>query len=163
MPRKCPDCRLPMATQTYIGVDLDVCHSCDGLWFDAEELRRLIAADPLAMLAIEERCFPQIQQHKARQGVFSCPNCEGLLHVYAYQYNSQIEMEACDACGGFWVQEGELSKMQHWLDTHRAADTVEARKITLAEATIEHENVVQQHQNVHAFFSLLRQHKPLWI
>jgi len=163
MPRNCPGCRQPMTMQTYIGFNLDICQTCDGLWFDAEELRRLIAADPLAMLVIEDRYLPHVTQYKARKGVFACPACDGLLHVYAYQYDSQIELEACDNCGGFWVQEGELSKMQHWLDTHHAVDSAEARKIALAKATIEHENVIQQHRNVHDFFSLLRQHKPLWL
>ena len=163
MLEKCPDCRMPMATQTYLGFDLDVCRECEGLWFDADELRRLMAADPLAMLVLEERCFPHVKQHKSRQGVFFCPACEGLLHVYAYQYDSQIEMEVCDDCGGFWVQEGELQKMQHWHDTHHTPSAAEAHKIALAKAAIEHDTVMHQQQNIHAFFNLLRQHKPLWL
>ena len=164
MSRNCPDCRQPLATEKFYDVDLELCGECAGIWFDAEELKRLLASDPIAMLALEERVLPHADQKKSHKGVLACPGCNGLLHVYHYQYSSPIELEACDECGGFWVQEGELSKMQQWHDAHHyETDSAAQRKLALANATIEHENALQRLANLKSLFTLLRQHRPVWL
>ena len=163
MARNCPDCKEPMTTEKYRNVELDLCGECAGIWFDAEELRRLLAADPLAIAALEEKVLPHVTQKHVRQGILLCPSCEGLLHVYHYEYNSPIEMESCADCGGFWVQEGELLKIQQWRDAHHHATTEEEHKLIVAQATIEHENALHRLTNLHWLLGILRQHHPLWI
>jgi len=163
MSRNCPECQKPMNTQTFHGVDIDICPEGAGIWFDFEELKELLAADPLSMAVIEDRFLPHVEQHRTEQGALHCPSCDGLLHGYRYQYNSPIELDACDGCGGFWVQDGELHKMHEWNQAHRAQSTEEAHKLVLAHAAIEHDEAMHMHHNLRHFFGLLRQHKPLWI
>ena len=163
MARNCPDCKQPLTTENYHNVELDLCQECAGFWFDADELRRLLAADPLAMTVLEERALPLTTQEHVREGVLLCPSCDGLLHVYHYDYNSPIELEACVDCGGFWVQEGELLKIQQWREAHHHATTEENHKLVIAQAAIEHEKALQRLTNIRWFFGVLRQHKPLWL
>ena len=164
MSRSCPECQKPMKTENFHGVEIDVCPEGAGIWFDADELREMLAADPLAMAVVEDRYLPHVEQHRTHPGALHCPNCDGVLHGYRYQYNSPIELDACDDCGGFWVQDGELHKMQEWNSTHRHASTTEElHKLTLAKAALEHDRELHLHTNLRSFFGLLRQHKPLWM
>lgn len=161
MARNCPDCKQPLAKETFHDIEIERCWECAGFWFDADELRRLLAADPLAMTVLEERALPRITQKHVCEGVLTCPSCAGLLHVYHYEYNSPIELETCMDCGGFWVQEGELLKIQQWREAHHHATSEDERNLVVAQATIEHENALQRLTNLSWFFGLLRQHKPL--
>ena len=167
MSRDCPDCKQPLMTENFHTVELELCPECEGIWFDAEELKRLLAADPIALIALEEHYHPHVTQQKIRQGVLLCPGCDGILHLYHYQYDSPIEVQACLDCGGFWVEENQLSKMQQWLDTHHhpegAHAVEEKRTLTLAHATVEHDNTLQRLANLNSFFGLLRRHQPLWL
>lgn len=163
MSRNCPECQKPMKTETYHGVELDICPTGAGIWFDADELRELLTEDPLAMGIIEDRFLPRIEHVRTQQGILHCPNCDGLLHGYRYQYNSPVELDACDACGGFWVQDGELHKMQEWNLAHHKPDVEEAQKLVLAQAALEHDKALHFQNNLLNFFRLLRQHKPLWM
>lgn len=37
----CPVCQKPMKSKNYAGLTLDVCHQCQGVWFDSHELAQL--------------------------------------------------------------------------------------------------------------------------
>lgn len=163
MTRTCPDCRYPMVTECHHDVDIDLCRNCAGIWFDADELRRLVAADPIVLPALEARVFPRVTQQKVQASQRgSCPSCNGLLHVYHYQYDSPIELDACAGCGGFWVQEGELEKMQQWRDRDDTIDADDARRLALAHAALEHDRALRRAEGLRRLFSVLQQHKPLW-
>ena len=164
MARNCPDCRQTLKTESFHNIFVEVCADCEGVWFDADEIKRLLAADPIALTALEERCHPSVTQHKAHQGVLFCPGCDGLLHVYHYQYDSPIELQACLDCGGFWVEEKQLGKMQQWLQAHHHSETTEEKRSRmLAEATMEHDDALRRQTRLNSFLSLLRRHQPQWL
>lgn len=163
MTRTCPDCRYPMVTERHHDTDLDVCRNCAGIWFDADELRRLIASDPVSLIALEEKLTPRITQQKIKPAVSACPSCASLLHIYHYQYDSPVELNACLDCGGFWVQEGELEKMQQWRSQHAQPDARETQGIALAHAEMEHDRALARLEGIRRFFGFLQQHQPLWL
>ena len=158
MTRTCPDCRYPMVTERHHDLDLDLCRNCAGIWFDAEELRRLIAADPISMIALEAKLTPRVGQKKMEVAVTSCPSCDSLLHKYHYQYDSPIELHACLDCGGFWVQEGELEKIHQWRSQNaRVTDPASSHTET------EPYGSANRRESIRHFLGLLRQHQPAWL
>lgn len=42
VPKNCPACQQALAVATLDGMELDVCHACNGIWFDANELVQVI-------------------------------------------------------------------------------------------------------------------------
>ena len=64
MARNCPDCLEQLNTERFHGIDLDVCTGCAGLWFDPQELRRLITSDPLGVVALDDHIVQETRQGK---------------------------------------------------------------------------------------------------
>jgi Zn-finger nucleic acid-binding protein len=164
MARICPDCSTEMAVEEVYGVKLDVCPSCAGIWFDPEELRTLLAQDPVARIELEERTVPRVEQKHAGPSFRRCPDCSLPLQKYHYLYDSPIVLDACTNCGGFWVQDGELGKMQQWVDrSHKPMTAEEKARLTLAEATIAHNEEMHRQRNLLHLFDMLRQYQPGWM
>ncbi len=85
-----------------IGVELDVCNDCNGLWFDLGEL--LTAIGGLHNKApYETRSFMgKISKHDQQR---PCPCCStSMSHI---SHNS-IDLDFCQSCKGFWLDAGEL-------------------------------------------------------
>src|SRR5579871_4414586 len=116
MTRTCPECSAKMCTEVIHGVHLDICPECAGIWFDFEELRTLLAQDPLVMSELEDRTMPHGAHKPIGTSLRHCPDCHLPLQQYRYLYTSPIVLEACTDCGGFFVEDGQLGKMQQWLD-----------------------------------------------
>ncbi|HET6404922.1 MAG TPA: zf-TFIIB domain-containing protein [Candidatus Thermoplasmatota archaeon] len=78
-------------------VEVDTCHTCTGIWLDAGELARVALDEELEAIA-----------RAARESVaspFACPRCEGTCHPARVD---DVELDACAACGGIWVDANEL-------------------------------------------------------
>src|SRR5579859_6215839 len=152
MARNCPDCSTQMLVETVHGVQLDACPQCAAIWFDAEELRTLLAKDPLAPLEIEDKNKPQAVLRPAGPSTHQCPDCKQPLQQYHYLYNSPIVLHACANCGGFLVEDGQLGQIQQWLDrSHEPLTADQEAKLTLAQATIEHDAFMQRQENLRRF------------
>jgi Zn-finger nucleic acid-binding protein len=41
--RLCPVCQVALVPQTHLGITIDVCPTCAGIWFDADELRAALS------------------------------------------------------------------------------------------------------------------------
>ncbi len=39
---KCPKCGADLTIEDYHGIEIDRCHECDGIWFDAGEAKLLL-------------------------------------------------------------------------------------------------------------------------
>jgi len=164
MARNCPACSTEMRTETIDDVQLDVCPQCAGVWFDPEELRTLLARDPLSLTKLEDWTGASVTQKSAGPSIRRCPVCQLPLERYHYLYTSSIVLHACTQCGGFFVEDGELGKMQEWLDqSHRPMSPEEEARVTLAEATIAHDDEIhRQHKFLH-LFNVLQRYRPGWI
>jgi uncharacterized protein YbaR (Trm112 family) len=83
-PLACPGCGQPMQTRRFDAhyeraVDLDLCHGCGLIWFDARES---IALTPGAVL----RLFAALDQHRDQRhplagSAMHCPRCRRLLQA----------------------------------------------------------------------------------
>jgi Zn-finger nucleic acid-binding protein len=163
MARDCPECNIEMVVETVSDVQLDVCPACAGTWFDPAELRVLLTRDPLAMSVVEDKAAPAVEQKNTGPSLRRCPACKMPLEQYHYLYHSPVVLDACPDCGGFWVEDGELSRMQTWLDkTTMPLSPKEEASLAVANLAIDHHGKMQRHQKLRGLFSLLQQHRPGW-
>lgn len=161
MARNCPECSIEMNVEFVGDVPLDICPGCAGTWFDANELRTLLARDPLALGVVEDMAVPAIQKEAAGETWRRCPDCQMPLEQFHYLYHSKVVLDTCPDCGGVWVQDGELTAIQEWM--HAADKPASAREeagLAIAQATITHDQSMQRQQKVLGIFNLLRLHRP---
>lgn len=145
-PRLCPDCRSPLKSESFQGIELDLCEICAGIWFDMGELRRLMDSEPHALIKAEDRVKPAGDPRPDRSDAPRlCPRCRLPMQPYRYMHASFIWLDGCERCSGIWADEGELQLIEEWLlnRSQRAA----ARPEDLAALdtyTTEHERRIDQ-------------------
>lgn len=95
----CPACNQAMLILEYKGIELDHCIACGGVWLDAGELGLLLSGtpEPPEFLTLEH----------AQHGVRRCPRCGHKMEVGRLPH-SAVEVDACGAGHGLWLDRGEL-------------------------------------------------------
>lgn len=105
---KCPKCK----SETLGGfkieeVVVDRCSSCDGIWFDAQELGELLAEDAKQVASL--RRGSGHEELDGKKGV--CPRDAGeLMRVYS-AVDKTVIIDACPECRGIWLDGGEFEKL----------------------------------------------------
>jgi Zn-finger nucleic acid-binding protein len=118
-PIKCPACFNALTPVQVGAVNVDVCHACGGIWFDAFELQRVDEAHETAgewLLQADREKRVQVDTQRKRD----CPRCEGVkLKRRYYSPRRQVEIDECPGCGGYWLDAGELEKIREETETAR--------------------------------------------
>ena len=105
---KCPKCK----SETLVGfkvedVAVDRCSSCDGIWFDAQELVELLAEDAKQVASLRRGSMHE--ELAGKKG--NCPRDGGeLLRVYS-AVDRTVIIDACPDCRGIWLDGGEFEKL----------------------------------------------------
>ncbi len=113
---KCPRCHGPLAGCEFEGTTVEMCGRCGGQWLGPEDLRALIDARNAAWSQKDLEAF----RHPGLQGVpladlredLPCPSCGETMTAFNYGGDSGIILDRCPACGGIWLDGGELDKVQ---------------------------------------------------
>lgn len=160
----CPNDGTPLKDLPFKGVMLDACPTCAGIWFDAEDLRAVLAADPEGAAEVDAEVRPQIEQKAGPPSARRCPRDAQVLQEQHYLYNSPVVLESCPQCSGFWVEDGELTKMQQLLDAQLAAPTPdEQKKLALAQDAFQHQQFLVKLQHLNTLTWMLRRNSTGWI
>lgn len=109
--RPCPHCRTQMLQPVRFNeVELDLCPTCRGVWFDQGEEREValhsMGEDP----TFRELATELGQRLDATQ--MRCPCCEEPLATYRFTLFDELELEICELCGGLWLEHGEMAQIQ---------------------------------------------------
>lgn len=107
---KCPRDGAELKPVRVDGIELDKCHHCDGLWFDAGELDRVRKLDRSDIEEQIERQYgsPEVPAGKV-EGYMRCPRCpDGRLNQVTYTFEKRVKIDRCDHCFGVWVDNSEL-------------------------------------------------------
>ena len=104
----CPVCSKPMVEKDFGDVRVDVCENgCRGIWFDWQELRRLDEDHEGVGRALEE-ALKSPRVNDADREPLKCPQCEAVMHAHKYSNAKEVNVDECYACGGFFLDSGEL-------------------------------------------------------
>lgn len=107
---RCPACREEMIVIEYKDIELDVCTSCKGVWFDAEELELLLGS---MQLPVEElvRKLGETSSEEVRK----CPACRKKMEKVLVGPGKGEVIDRCKRGHGLWFDGGELDKVIHRL------------------------------------------------
>jgi Zn-finger nucleic acid-binding protein len=104
--RECPRCWVEMKKEVVevLGpnVIIDVCPQCQGIWFDDNELKKVLGDRKLANY---------LTKHIGTQSKSKlvCPRCGGLMDL---EYAQDVEIDVCLDCHGAWLDYGELERLK---------------------------------------------------
>lgn len=109
---KCPACQSEMLEKDLGGVMVDICsNGCKGIWFDWFELQKLDEKNEGAGKALKEALsYPRNNDQDRPQ--IKCPKCDKLMHIHKYASNKEVNVDECYACGGFFLDSGELREIR---------------------------------------------------
>jgi uncharacterized protein len=100
----CPACRNEeMIVVEWRKIELDICVTCRGVWFDADELRLLL--DQL-QLRTEEIGRPPAE--KTAEAARKCPHCRRKMLKVLVGPGVGVMIDRCRNGHGLWFDGGEL-------------------------------------------------------
>ncbi len=103
----CPTCSVPMDPLLVREVELDRCSACGGLWFDGGELKQVIERlDSPGEVFDPPAQAPELARRPPGQRV--CCRCKLKLRTGMFH---GIEVDNCQHCGGFFLDQGELAQL----------------------------------------------------
>jgi len=102
----CPKCRSTMSPMPLYNVEVDFCDHCHGTWFDKEELEKSFNFSQTNLDSF-------ISGYKRTP--YQCPRCYTTLEEKTFNDSSELIIEKCPACSGFFLDRGEYPKIQQLL------------------------------------------------
>ncbi|HEU5122495.1 MAG TPA: zf-TFIIB domain-containing protein [Verrucomicrobiae bacterium] len=110
---KCPACHHALTRITIESLEVDACQfGCGGIWFDLFELQQVddpgeVAGE--ALLQIPHNADVKVDPILKRE----CPRCLQMkLKRRPFSPSIPVEVDECPACGGFWLDAGELEQIR---------------------------------------------------
>jgi len=122
----CPKCCGKLKQEFIEGVEIDTCFVCEGIWFDAGELEKIIEKDSknFNFIDLGKKDFDGKEIANLRKLVDSkegkCPKCvDGtILLREEYKTNSILRVDICPHGHGIWLDGGEILELRRrfWVD-----------------------------------------------
>lgn len=101
---QCPNCSHKLTTQNYLGIEVNKCPNCEGMWFDANEV------DQLEDTVFDQDEFKNSMITNLRPSDRSCPKCNNKMSKFNYRWED-LELEYCVTGHGFWIDKGEEKRI----------------------------------------------------
>ncbi len=99
----CPKCKEKLLAHEVENttVEVDVCSSCHGIWFDAAELDTV-----LGELAVQDLDVPAGRKKET----CVCPRCGKIMASFLYP-QTYAEIDMCQSCKGIWLDSAEFDEI----------------------------------------------------
>ena len=115
-PMNCPYCSTPLVPETYEGITIDRCPSCQGTWLDAGELTHIVETQEVTIpQEIVRETLALAAVNVSSPGVRTlvpCPKCDGPMNPINYDHTSGVIIDHCPLGHGNWLDASELEKVQ---------------------------------------------------
>ena len=119
--RICPDCRINLRSVD-VGKNgsflVEKCFECYGLFFDNQELERMLEERMKNSYWIDYyKVHSLLQNPRHHDAVVyrRCPVCSELMQRKNYKKHSGVIMDVCEA-DGVWLDAGELKQLLEWIE-----------------------------------------------
>ncbi|PKK89545.1 MAG: hypothetical protein CVV64_14150 [Candidatus Wallbacteria bacterium HGW-Wallbacteria-1] len=116
--RLCPRCSQNLDARDLLGVEIDLCSKCGGIWFDKGEISRISMRSGFENSDILEQLKKRAPAHvtevdrtascswESGGSKPNCPACSGQLDIIVYE---GVEIDICPKCRGVWLDNGEFA------------------------------------------------------
>lgn len=116
----CPKCVGKLEKKKIENIEVDVCSVCEGIWFDAGELKEVLEADAKDFDYIDvgreefdgkELAAAEIDLNER---IGKCPRCNNniVLIQTRYEKNPDLVVDICPMGHGLWLDGGEIQKLR---------------------------------------------------
>ena len=106
----CPRDGTELAPFPLLGVQLDRCGACAGIWFDRGEFDAVRKLKPAsAALPAQAKPVSGVAASKKLPVIAACPRCGGRMSRFNYALDSALAIDMCQNCAGYWFDGGELA------------------------------------------------------
>ncbi len=100
----CPRCDVALNEKFHMGIEVDHCPECKGLWLDFHEM------DQLEDHAMDDDERKGMMEYSRRASDIACPKCHEVMETFNYRaYN--LPIDHCKNQHGYWLDEGEEKKV----------------------------------------------------
>jgi len=115
----CPKCNGELEEKIVENVTVHVCWVCEGIWFDAGELDKVLDNDALDFkhinidrkeLAGTDLTKEMIEEFDKKVG--KCPRCADDT-IMGKIKSKNILIDICSKCHGLWLDGGEIKHLRH--------------------------------------------------
>src|SRR4051794_8634362 len=107
----CPACGNTLTAITAGDITVDACKGgCGGIWFDTLEIKKVDESSQSAgetLLHIDRN--PMVHPDPSQRAQLNCPKCGAHMTRHFFSVKKQVLVDECPACGGTWVDAGELA------------------------------------------------------
>lgn len=111
---KCQICNNTITPVKKDDLEMLQCETCNGFWIKKGSLNKLIKhrAGDVEFSSIDHH------MHHDTHGIMKCVYCDdqAMIKVNFIEY-SDIILDYCEECGAFWIDNGELDKMQAYIQS----------------------------------------------
>jgi len=129
-----------MEEQDFGGVVVDLCEcGCKGIWFDWFELTKLDEKNE-GVGEVLKRALNFSRVNDDNRAQINCPKCGLPMHVHKYQSSKEVNVDECYACGGFFLDSGELRLIRENFMSEEERETYASK---LVEEMPEHDKAVE--------------------
>ena len=102
----CPKCESGTLNKTVVrGVEVDQCGGCQGVWFDEDELSKLINDQGASGRALKGA------DSGLDRKTGKCPQDETPLIRVHSKRNRSVVIDHCSTCKGMWLDGGEFQRL----------------------------------------------------
>jgi Zn-finger nucleic acid-binding protein len=143
---KCPRCAAKIVEVVYLGVKVDKCEKCSGVWFDEGELLQAIRSPHLHVTkeqiqAAQARRKAGVPEQEIRSKEH-CPKCNALMSPVNYDYASGVVIDSCPKGHGVWLDSEEFETIAAFRDVSQkdAASRAPELMLKLEKIQSEHSN-----------------------
>ena len=158
----CPVCGKSMVEEDFGSVLVDVCKDgCKGIWFDWGELKELDESHEGVGKALEE-ALKSPRVNDADRGPLKCPKCGIAMHAHKYSRAKEVNVDECYACGGFFLDSGELGAIREGRMSEEERDAYVQQLIGEAPLAGKTGRVKVRASACQKFGDLLSRRYPFW-
>lgn len=115
---QCPKCRIPLCRVEIRGVPVHTCGDCGGELIEALRLKAIERRgdsnwtegrkDELCRLADQSNDLDDVV----------CPRCSRIMRKFLFRNYANLQVDQCPECKSYWLDAGEMEKMQIlWQET----------------------------------------------
>ncbi len=100
-----------------IKFEIDQCFSCNGIWFDGNELEKYLECELVILNSppINPDKFTELNETEG-----NCPRCDIKMEKEPATSNPDVIIDKCRQCGGIWLDCSEIDQLEgedeNWVD-----------------------------------------------
>ena len=99
----CPKCREKMDVFFQLGVEIDQCNACGGVWLDKDEWNSLTRS--------RGKHAVELEVVNLESTGLKCPRCPGELQEGSHSKFADFKIDHCVECGGGFFDRGEMARL----------------------------------------------------